>query len=105
VAFPGLRDSLPNGGPHDRSGPAASIEEHPDTRAEVNRLCEALLDGGMAQRRCWLTDRFGVSWPIIPRALMRLIQTPDKAVAQRVLQAMMGMVKPDAAALEAAAGQ
>ena len=54
--------------------------------------------------RCgWLVDRFGVSWQIIPRSLIRLMQTEDDAVAARVTEAMMGMVKLDAAGLEAAA--
>ena len=103
VELLGQRYSLLNGGPHYKLSPAASIEVHLDTQAEVDRLWDALLDGGTAQRCGWLVDRFGVSWQIIPRALLRLIHTPDEAVAQRVLQAMMGMVKLDAAALEAAA--
>jgi predicted 3-demethylubiquinone-9 3-methyltransferase (glyoxalase superfamily) len=103
VELLGQRYTLLNGGPHFKLTPAASIEVHLDTQAEVDRLWEALLEGGAAQRCGWLTDRFGVSWQIIPRTLFRLVQTPDETVAQRVLQAMMGMVKLDAAALEAAA--
>ena len=89
-----------NGGPHYRMTPAASIEVHLDSQPEVDRLWEALLDGGTALRCGWLTDRFGLSWQIIPRALPRLLQTK---AAPRVLQAMMAMVKLDIAALEAAA--
>lgn len=103
VELLGQRYSLLNGGPHFKLTSAASIEVHLDTQSEVDRLWDALLEGGTAQRCGWLTDRFGVSWQIIPRTLLRLVHTPDEAVAQRVLQAMMGMVKLDAAALEAAA--
>lgn len=76
---------------------------HLDTQAEVDRLWDALLIGGSAQRCGWLTDRFGVSWQIIPRVLIRLLETDDDAVAARVTRAMLNMVKLDGPALEAAA--
>lgn len=99
----GQRYSFLNGGPHYKLTPAASIEVHLDDQAGVDRLWEALLQGGTAQRCGWLVDRFGVSWQIIPRVMMRLLETEDDAVAGRVLGAMMGMVKLDGPALEAAA--
>lgn len=99
----GQRYTFLNGGPHYRLTPAASIEVHLDTQAEVDLLWHALLQGGEAQRCGWLTDRFGVSWQIIPRSLIRLMLTEDDAVAARVTAAMMQMVKLDVAALEAAA--
>ncbi len=90
-----------NGGPHCKLSPAASISVTVDTQAEVDRLWAALLSGGGVESRCgWLTDPFGLSWQIIPRALPRLL-TADRS--GRVMQAMMGMVKLDIAALEAAA--
>lgn len=93
-----------NGGPHYRLTPAASIEIHVGTQAEIDRLWSALLEGGGTEQRCgWLVDRFGVSWQILPRALMRLMATDDATRAQRVSAAMMSMVKFDIAALEAAA--
>jgi predicted 3-demethylubiquinone-9 3-methyltransferase (glyoxalase superfamily) len=103
VALLGQHYTFLNGGPHYRLTPAASIEVHLETQAEVDRLWDALLEGGTAQRCGWLTDRWGVSWQIIPRVLMRLMMTPDDAVAGRVTRAMMGMVKLDGPALEAAA--
>ncbi|MBI1418344.1 MAG: VOC family protein [Limimaricola sp.] len=90
-----------NGGPHYKLSPAASITVHVDTQDEVDRLWSALLDGGGSESRCgWLTDRFGLSWQIIPRALPRLLKSDNSG---RVMQAMMGMIKLDIAALEAAA--
>lgn len=89
-----------NGGPHYKLTPAASITVYCDTQEEVDRLWTALLDGGEASRCGWLTDRFGLSWQIVPRALTRLLKTD---MAQPVLAAMMGMIKLDIAALEAAA--
>lgn len=99
----GQKYSLLNGGPHYKLTPAASVEVHLDTQAEVDRLWDALLEGGRPSRCGWLTDRWGVSWQIIPRTLMRLMQTEDAAQAQRVTQAMMAMIKLDGPALEAAA--
>ena len=90
-----------NGGPHHTLTPAASIVAHVDTRAEVDHLWAALLADGGSESRCgWLTDRYGLSWQIIPRALPRLLQADRSG---RVMQAMMGMVKIDVAGLEAAA--
>lgn len=92
-----------NGGPHYQLSPAASIAVAVETQAEVDRLWDALLaDGGVESRCGWLTDRFGLSWQIIPRALFRLTAQTDQKAATRVIEAMMGMVKIDVAALEAA---
>lgn len=99
----GQRYTFLNGGPAFRLSPAASIEVHLDTQAEVDLLWHALLQGGRAERGGWLVDRFGVSWQIIPRTLLRLMQGGDAAQAGRVMQAMMGMAKLDGPALEAAA--
>lgn len=89
-----------NGGAYYKLTPAVSISVYVDTQAEVDRLWHALLEGGTESRCGWLTDRFGLSWQIIPRALPRLLQSDQTG---RVMQAMMGMVKLDIAALEAAA--
>lgn len=103
IELAGQRYTLLNGGPHFTLTPAASIEVHLDTQDEIDRIWDALLDGGTASRCGWLTDRWGVSWQIVPRALIRYMHAPDDALAGRVLGAMMGMVKLDIAALDAAA--
>ena len=91
-----------NGGPHFTLSPAASIVVHLDIQAELDALWQALLaDGGRPGRCGWLTDRFGLSWQIIPRALPRLLRADRSA---QVLAAMAGMIKLDIAGLEAAAG-
>ena len=89
-----------NGGPYYKLTPAVSITVYVDTQAEVDRLWLALLEGGAESRCGWLTDRFGLSWQVLPRALPRLLQSDRTG---RVMQTMMGMVKLDIAALEAAA--
>lgn len=89
-----------NGGPHYKLTPAASITVYVDTQGEVDHLWTALLANGGIENRCgWLTDRFGLTWQIVPRALIRLLKSDNSG---RVIQAMMSMIKLDIAALEAA---
>jgi predicted 3-demethylubiquinone-9 3-methyltransferase (glyoxalase superfamily) len=71
-------------------------------QAEVDRLWDALSAGGAVERCGWLKDRYGVSWQIVPRVLPELLGDPDPVKAQRVMQAMLQMVKLDIATLEAA---
>jgi predicted 3-demethylubiquinone-9 3-methyltransferase (glyoxalase superfamily) len=71
-------------------------------QAEVDRLWDALSDGGSTEQCGWLKDRYGVSWQIVPTALGELLGDPDPAKAQRVMQAMLQMIKLDIAGLKAA---
>ena len=65
-------------------------------QAEVDRLWDALSDNGGSVEQCgWLKDRYGVSWQIVPAALMQYIGGSDAAGAQRAMQAMLGMIKLD----------
>ena len=65
-------------------------------QAEVDRLWDALSGNGGSTEQCgWLKDRFGMSWQIVPTALIKYLGGPDAAGAQRAMQAMMGMVKLD----------
>jgi len=93
-----------NGGPYYKLNGAFSMSVDCADQAEVDRLWDALLaDGGQAIQCGWLTDRFGLTWQIVPSALPRLLADPDRAKAQRVMDAMMPMIKLDVAGLEAAA--
>lgn len=80
-----------------------SIMVECDDQAEVDRLWDALLDGGRPDSCGWLRDRWGLSWQIVPKRLGELMNDPDRAKAGRVARAMLGMVKIDTAGLEAAA--
>jgi predicted 3-demethylubiquinone-9 3-methyltransferase (glyoxalase superfamily) len=71
-------------------------------QAEVDRLWDTLSAGGAIEQCGWLRDRFGVSWQIVPSELSRMLGDPDSAKAQRVMQAMLQMVKLDIAGLKAA---
>jgi predicted 3-demethylubiquinone-9 3-methyltransferase (glyoxalase superfamily) len=92
-----------NGGPHFKLSNAISLSVPCDTQAEIDHLWESLLaDGGVEAECGWLTDRFGLSWQIVPAASPAMMNSADTDAADRVLAAMMGMVKFDIAKLEAA---
>jgi predicted 3-demethylubiquinone-9 3-methyltransferase (glyoxalase superfamily) len=93
-----------NGGPYFTLSEAISFVIDCKDQAEVDHYWEKLTAGGGKEVACgWLTDRFGMSWQVTPRALIELTTGPDKAKAQRVFAAMMQMVKIDIAKLEEAA--
>ena len=91
-----------NGGPEFRFNPSISFYVRCDDQAEIDRLWNALLDGGEPQQCGWITDRFGVTWQIVPTALDRMMNDPDAEKVQRVTDAFLQMEKFDIAALEAA---
>jgi len=80
-----------------------SIMVECDTQAEIDRLWDALKEGGRTEQCGWLADRWGLSWQIAPRRLGELMSDPDREKARRVSEAMLKMVKFDIAELEAAA--
>ena len=82
---------------------AVSFSISCEDQAEVDRLWDALLDGGTAQQCSWITDRYGLPWQIVPTIMPKLLADPDPARAKRAMAAMMTMVKLDVAALEKAA--
>jgi predicted 3-demethylubiquinone-9 3-methyltransferase (glyoxalase superfamily) len=94
-----------NGGPSFTHTVGMSIMVKCETQAEIDELWDRLIEGGGQPNMCgWLTDRFGVSWQIVPRALPQLLSHPEQKKSQAALQAMLQMRKLDIAALEAAAG-
>lgn len=92
-----------NGGPLYTFTPAISLYVDCKTQQEVDELWEKLTaDGGKPNRCGWLTDKYGLSWQIIPDALPTLMGDPDANKAERVVQAMMQMTKIDIEALRKA---
>jgi len=91
-----------NGGPMFKFSPAISFVVHCETQAEVDEYWAKLSVGGKTNQCAWLDDKFGVSWQIVPNALIELLSDPDPAKAGRVMQAMMQMTKIDIAALQRA---
>jgi predicted 3-demethylubiquinone-9 3-methyltransferase (glyoxalase superfamily) len=91
-------------GPLDPFNRSFSIVVECDTQAEIDRVWAALLQGGGRESQCgWLSDRWGLSWQIVPRQLGELMNDPAPGKAKRVAEAMLKMVKFDIAVLEAAA--
>ena len=92
-----------NGGPVFKFTEAMSLVVHCETQAEVDHYWERLTaDGGKPNQCAWLKDKFGVSWQIVPNALIALLQDKDPAKSTRVMHAMLQMTKIDIAALQAA---
>ena len=92
-----------NGGPQCQFNEAVSFQIPVETQADVERLSDALSAVPEAEQCGWVKDRFGVSWQIVPRQLIRLLGDPDHARAKRAFEAMMEMKRIDIAALERAA--
>ena len=92
-----------NGGPAHAFTEAVSFLVSCETQEEVDELWEKLSDGGKEDQCGWLKDRYGLSWQIIPTALIDLLGDPDPERSQRVMKAMLQMKKIDVAALERAA--
>jgi predicted 3-demethylubiquinone-9 3-methyltransferase (glyoxalase superfamily) len=93
-----------NGGPQFQFSEAVSFQIMCADQAEVDHYWNRLTEGGAESQCGWLKDKFGVSWQVVPTALIELISGPDQARAQRVTEAMLKMGKLDIAALRAAAG-
>jgi predicted 3-demethylubiquinone-9 3-methyltransferase (glyoxalase superfamily) len=85
-----------------RFNEAISLVVHCDDQAEVDHYWSRLGEGGTPGRCGWLKDRFGLSWQVVPDALVRCLQHDDPVKAGRAMAAMMTMGKIDIAALEAA---
>jgi predicted 3-demethylubiquinone-9 3-methyltransferase (glyoxalase superfamily) len=91
-----------NGGPHFKFTPAISLIVDCANQAEIDDLWERLGEGGEPGQCGWLTDRFGVSWQIVPSLVSQIMQSGDAAAIERVMRAVMSMKKPDIAKLEQA---
>ena len=100
VELDGERFILLNTGPKAEFTAAVSFYIDCETQAEVDHLWDKLVDGGAPLRCGWLKDRFGVHWQVIPSALPRYLRDKDKAKSQRVMQAMMQLIKFVIAALD-----
>jgi predicted 3-demethylubiquinone-9 3-methyltransferase (glyoxalase superfamily) len=93
-----------NGGPQFKFTPALSLIVNCDDQSEVGALWEKLSEGGAPGQCGWLTDKFGVSWQIVPRALPALLTSGDAKGADRVMRAVMTMKKLNLGELQRALG-
>ncbi|MEP7025129.1 MAG: VOC family protein [Actinomycetota bacterium] len=89
-----------NGGPQFKFNPAISFQIPCADQEEVDYYWDKLTDGGEEVACGWVTDRYGVSWQVVPTVLIEMMSDPDKKKATRVNAAMLKMTKFDIAALE-----
>ena len=92
-----------NGGPQFTFTEAVSLLVECEDQAEVDFYWERLGEGGEEGPCGWLKDRYGLSWQVCPKGFVEIVNGPDRAAADRAMQAMFGMKKLDLAALQAAA--
>ncbi|HKQ34320.1 MAG TPA: VOC family protein [Nitrospiraceae bacterium] len=91
-----------NGGPQFKFNESVSFMVHCKTQAEVDRYWKKLTAGGEEIACGWLRDKYGLCWQIVPTVFFELVSSKDAAKSQRVMQAMMNMVKFDIAKLKQA---
>lgn len=91
-----------NGGPTYKITPAISFVVNCDTQDEIDYYWEKLSEGGAEVQCGWLTDHFGVSWQIVPSILTELLNPNDTAKSQRVMDALLQMIKIDIETLKRA---
>ena len=92
-----------NGGPNFKFSEAVSFQVYTDSQEETDRYWNAIVENGGEELQCgWCKDKFGLSWQIVPRALLNAMTDPDRAAAKRAMDAMMTMKRIDIAAIERA---
>jgi predicted 3-demethylubiquinone-9 3-methyltransferase (glyoxalase superfamily) len=94
-----------NGGPQFTFSPAISFVVNCETQQEVDDFWEKLSAGGKEVQCGWLQDKYGVSWQVVPRILPELLQDKNPEKTQRVMKAMMQMIKIDIKGLQQAFDQ
>ena len=92
-----------NGGPHFKFTEAISFVIHCKSQEEVDHYWEKLTANGGQESQCgWLKDKYGMSWQVVPDALLEMIKDPDPEKSRRVMNAMLQMKKIEIAKLREA---
>ena len=91
-----------NGGPHFKFTPAISLMVNCETQAEIDQYWDKLSEAGGTLQCGWLTDKFGVSWQIVPATLAQMMQDDQPEKAEKVMKAILEMEKLDLPTLERA---
>ena len=84
-----------NGPPMFKFSPAISLMVNCETQQEIDHYWDSLSAGGSTQQCGWLTDKFGVSWQIVPSEMPHLMGRASPAQSQKIMQAVMQMTKLD----------
>ncbi len=91
-----------DGGPLFKFNEAVSLYVNCDSQKEVDYYWNALSAVPEAEACGWLKDKYGVSWQIIPSALVEMMSDPDPEKSARAMKAMLQMKKIDIQALRKA---
>ena len=91
-----------NGPPMFKFTPAISLMVNCQTQQEIDHFWNSLSAGGSTQQCGWLTDKFGVSWQIVPAKIGDLMNSGNLKKSQNVMQALMQMTKLDIGKLQQA---
>jgi predicted 3-demethylubiquinone-9 3-methyltransferase (glyoxalase superfamily) len=92
-----------NGGPYFKFSNGFSLFVACEDQEEVDMYWEKLISAGAQPEQCgWITDQFGVTWQIVPKRFMELINDSNSKKVKAVMDAMMEMIKLDVSALEKA---
>ncbi len=91
-----------NGGPEFKFTEAISFVVNCESQEEIDYFWGKLTAGGQEVQCGWLKDKFGLSWQIVPTAMPKMLTDPDPAKSQRVMKAMLKMIKIDLPALQRA---
>ena len=89
-----------NGGPEFKFSPAISFIIACEDQAEVDHYWDSLIQVGEPDQCGWLRDKFGLSWQVVPTVLNKMMEDPDPAKSQRVMEQLLEMVKLDIKPLE-----
>jgi predicted 3-demethylubiquinone-9 3-methyltransferase (glyoxalase superfamily) len=99
----GQRFAALNGGPNFKFTEAISLVVNCETQEEVDYFWEKLSEGGQKVQCGWLKDKFGLSWQVVPNIVTEVFESGDQAKVDRMMKAVMQMVKLDAEELRKAA--
>ena len=92
-----------NGGPDFKFTEAVSLMVDCKDQQEIDYYWSKLLEGGGREQMCgWLKDKYGLSWQIVPSIINEMLTDPDPEKSNRVMQAVMQMVKLDIPTLQKA---
>ena len=65
------------------------------SQEEIDEYWAKLTQGGQEVQCGWLKDRYGVSWQVVPTALLEMLADKDAVRSERVMEAMLRMKKID----------
>ena len=91
-----------NGGPQFTFDEAVSFQVYCESQDEVDYFWSRLTEGGEEGPCGWLKDKFGLSWQVVPFALLEMMLDRDASKPARVMKAFMQMKKFDIETLKRA---